>query len=204
MSLVCAYSLNYGRGFCFLFFLRLQSFLVLLCLEFRYSIEKLNDYWEKLENSEEKKHTSLSGNNLKFSLMIFIFNSRNVTAHKSQAFFFCSFLAEFRLTLLLLTDFLGGSLVFCQYRLFNLIIIYLLVENTRESVSERVLKHTSTLVYRSPIIELRLPRHPLIIRICPLILILFVSYMHVASFSYVAYNHISLHASSAAHAHSSF
>jgi hypothetical protein len=47
--------------------------------------------------------------------------------------------------------------------LFNLIIIYFPVEDAGECVSERIFKHTTTLVDGSPIVVLRLSRHPLIV-----------------------------------------
>ena len=95
--------------------------------------------------------------------MILIFSGRNVTAHKSQALFFGAFLAELGLPFLLLADLLGRSLVLRQYGLFNLIIIYFPVEDAGECVSEGIFKDTATLVDGSPIVVLRLSRHPLIV-----------------------------------------
>ena len=161
MCLVRAHSLNYRRGFRFLFLLRLQGLFVLLCLEFRYCVEKLNDYKGKLGIKDNC--TSFSGYNLKFSLMILIFNSGNVTTHEPKTFFFGTFLAELRFTLLLLTDFLGWAFILCQYWLLDLIFIYLLIENARECMCERVLKDSTTLIHWSPIIELWLSGHPFIV-----------------------------------------
>ena len=109
---------------------------VLVHLELAYSVEQL--------------HNSFRGNDLEFSLMLFVFNSRQVSAQEAMSLLLEAFLFQLILFPLFLSDLLRRALILRQDWLISLVLIELSIEDGLKSRSERVLEDLLLFVGDNP------------------------------------------------------